>query len=37
MVSEIIRVGLRNFVKIEVKVKMKGGGVLEDWRMFVSL
>jgi ATP-dependent RNA helicase DDX55/SPB4 len=36
-VSEIIRVGLRNPVKIEVKVKMKGGGVLEDRRTPASL
>ncbi|TQV95075.1 DEAD/DEAH box helicase (Sbp4) [Cordyceps javanica] len=37
-VSEIIRVGLRNPVKIEVKVKMKdGGGVVEDRRTPASL
>ncbi|OAA63081.1 DEAD-like helicase [Cordyceps fumosorosea ARSEF 2679] len=36
-VSEIIRVGLRNPVKIEVKVKMKDGGVLEDRRTPASL
>ncbi|KAK0389975.1 hypothetical protein NLU13_3548 [Sarocladium strictum] len=36
-VSELIRVGLRNPVKIEVKVKMKGGGVLEDRRTPASL
>ncbi|KAM3483578.1 hypothetical protein MY8738_002999 [Beauveria namnaoensis] len=36
-VSEIIRVGLRNPVKIEVKVKMKDGGILEDRRTPASL
>ncbi|KFA78934.1 hypothetical protein S40288_00634 [Stachybotrys chartarum IBT 40288] len=36
-VGEIIRVGLRNPVKIEVKVKMKGGGVLEDRKTPASL
>jgi ATP-dependent RNA helicase DDX55/SPB4 len=36
-VSEIIRVGLRNPVKIEVKVKMKDGGVLEDRKTPASL
>ncbi|KFH42360.1 ATP-dependent rRNA helicase-like protein [Hapsidospora chrysogenum ATCC 11550] len=37
-VGEIIRVGLRNPVKIEVKVKMKdGGAVLEDRRTPASL
>ncbi|KAK5997245.1 ATP-dependent rRNA helicase SPB4 [Cladobotryum mycophilum] len=37
-VSEIIRVGLRNPVKIEVKVKMKnGGGIVEDRRIPASL
>lgn len=37
-VSEIIRVGLRNPVKIEVKVKMKdGGGIVEDRRTPASL
>jgi ATP-dependent RNA helicase DDX55/SPB4 len=36
-VGEIIRVGLRNPVKIEVKVKMKGGGVVEDRRTPASL
>jgi ATP-dependent RNA helicase DDX55/SPB4 len=36
-VGEIIRVGLRNPVKIEVKVKMKGGGILEDRRTPASL
>lgn len=36
-VGELIRVGLRNPVKIEVKVKMKGGGVLEDRRTPASL
>lgn len=36
-VGEIIRVGLRNPVKIEVKVKMKDGGVLEDRRTPASL
>ncbi|KOS21769.1 ATP-dependent rRNA helicase SPB4 [Escovopsis weberi] len=37
-VGEIIRVGLRNPVKIEVKVKMKsGGGVVEDRKIPASL
>nr|AKH04990.1 DEAD/DEAH box helicase [Epichloe sp. LpTG-2] len=36
-VSEIIRVGLRNPVKIEVRVKMKDGGVLEDRKTPASL
>jgi ATP-dependent RNA helicase DDX55/SPB4 len=36
-VGEIIRVGLRNPVKIEVKVKMKGGGILEDRKTPASL
>ncbi|KAM0264725.1 hypothetical protein ACHAQJ_000550 [Trichoderma viride] len=37
-VGEIIRVGLRNPVKIEVKVKMKdGGGVIEDRKIPASL
>ncbi|ATY65405.1 DEAD-like helicase [Cordyceps militaris] len=36
-VSEIIRVGLRNPVKIEVKVKMKDGGIVEDRRTPASL
>ncbi|TFA99316.1 ATP-dependent rRNA helicase SPB4 [Trichoderma ghanense] len=36
-VGEIIRVGLRNPVKIEVKVKMKDGGVVEDRRIPASL
>ena len=36
-VGEIIRVGLRNPVKIEVKVKMKDGAVLEDRRTPASL
>lgn len=37
-VGEIIRVGLRNPVKIEVKVKMKdGGGIVEDRRTPASL
>lgn len=36
-VSEIIRVGLRNPVKIEVRVKLKGGGVLEDRKTPASL
>lgn len=36
-VSEIIRVGLRNPVKIEVKVKMKDGGILEDRKTPASL
>ncbi|RSL84235.1 ATP-dependent rRNA helicase SPB4 [Fusarium oligoseptatum] len=36
-VGEIIRVGLRNPVKIEVKVKMKDGGILEDRRTPASL
>lgn len=38
-VGEIIRVGLRNPVKIEVRVKMKGGGgaVLEDRKTPASL
>lgn len=36
-VSEIIRVGLRNPVKIEVKVKMKTGEILEDRRTPASL
>lgn len=36
-VSEIIRVGLRNPVKIEVKVKMKDGNTIEDRRTPASL
>ncbi|KAG6041939.1 ATP-dependent rRNA helicase spb4, partial [Claviceps citrina] len=36
-VSEIIRVGLRNPVKIEVRVKMKDGGVVEDRKTPASL
>ncbi|KAH6606733.1 atp-dependent rrna helicase spb4 [Trichoderma cornu-damae] len=36
-VGEIIRVGLRNPVKIEVKVKMKDGGVVEDRKIPASL
>ena len=36
-VGELIRVGLRNPVKIEVKVKMKDGGVVEDRRTPASL
>lgn len=36
-VGEIIRVGLRNPVKIEVKVKMKDGGILEDRKIPASL
>ncbi|CAH0041376.1 unnamed protein product [Clonostachys solani] len=36
-VGEIIRVGLRNPVKIEVRVKMKDGGVLEDRKTPASL
>nr|AKH04996.1 DEAD/DEAH box helicase [Epichloe sp. LpTG-2] len=36
-VSEIIRVGLRNPVKIVVRVKMKDGGVLEDRKTPASL
>ncbi|KAK2593405.1 ATP-dependent rRNA helicase spb4 [Conoideocrella luteorostrata] len=36
-VSEIIRVGLRNPVKIEVRVKMKDGEVLEDRKTPASL
>ncbi|KAF7546704.1 hypothetical protein G7Z17_g8254 [Cylindrodendrum hubeiense] len=36
-VGEIIRVGLRNPVKIEVKVKMKEGGILEDRKTPASL
>ncbi|CAF3586981.1 unnamed protein product [Fusarium graminearum] len=36
-VGEIIRVGLRNPVKIEVKVKIKGGGILEDRKTPASL
>ncbi|PNY26130.1 ATP-dependent rRNA helicase SPB4 [Tolypocladium capitatum] len=36
-VSEIIRVGLRNPVKIEVRVKMKDGGILEDRKTPASL
>ncbi|KAF4967896.1 hypothetical protein FSARC_4636 [Fusarium sarcochroum] len=36
-VGEIIRVGLRNPVKIEVKVKMKDGGILEDRKTPASL
>lgn len=37
-VGEIIRVGLRNPVKIEVKVKMKdGGGIVEDRKIPASL
>ncbi|UNI19892.1 RNA helicase [Purpureocillium takamizusanense] len=36
-VSELIRVGLRNPVKIEVRVKMKDGGVLEDRKTPASL
>jgi ATP-dependent RNA helicase DDX55/SPB4 len=36
-VGEIIRVGLRNPVKIEVKVKMKDGAILEDRRTPASL
>ncbi|KAG6157088.1 ATP-dependent rRNA helicase spb4 [Claviceps purpurea] len=36
-VSEIIRVGLRNPVKIEVRVKMKDGGIVEDRKTPASL
>ncbi|KJZ80226.1 ATP-dependent rRNA helicase SPB4 [Hirsutella minnesotensis 3608] len=36
-VGEVIRVGLRNPVKIEVRVKMKDGGVLEDRKIPASL
>jgi ATP-dependent RNA helicase DDX55/SPB4 len=36
-VGELIRVGLRNPVKIEVKVKMKDGGVVSDRRTPASL
>ncbi|KAM4059175.1 DEAD/DEAH box helicase [Hirsutella rhossiliensis] len=36
-VGEIIRVGLRNPVKIEVRVKMKDGGTLEDRKIPASL
>lgn len=36
-VGELIRVGLRNPVMIEVKVKMKDGGLLEDRRTPASL
>lgn len=36
-VGEIIRVGLRNPVKIEVKVKMRDGAILEDRRTPASL
>ncbi|GFP52129.1 ATP-dependent rRNA helicase SPB4 [Trichoderma asperellum] len=36
-VGEIIRVGLRNPVKIEVKVKMKDGGIVEDRKIPASL
>ena len=36
-VSEIIRVGLRNPVKIEVRVKMKSGEMLEDRKTPASL
>lgn len=36
-VSELIRVGLRNPVKIEVRVKMKDGGIVEDRRTPASL
>ncbi|POR31714.1 ATP-dependent rRNA helicase SPB4 [Tolypocladium paradoxum] len=36
-VSEIIRVGLRNPVKIEVRVKMKDGGIIEDRKTPASL
>lgn len=36
-VGEIIRVGLRNPVKIEVRVKMKDGGALEDRKIPASL
>lgn len=36
-VGEIIRVGLRNPVKIEVKVKMKDGAIVEDRRTPASL
>ncbi|PHH83819.1 hypothetical protein CDD82_8 [Ophiocordyceps australis] len=36
-VSQIIRVGLRNPVKIQVRVKMKDGGVLEDRKIPASL
>lgn len=36
-VGEIIRVGLRNPVKIEVRVKMKDGGTLEDRKTPASL
>lgn len=36
-VGEIIRVGLRNPVKIEVKVKMRDGNILEDRRTPASL
>lgn len=36
-VSEIIRVGLRNPVKIEVRVKMKSGGVVDDRKTPASL
>ncbi|KAL7798217.1 P-loop containing nucleoside triphosphate hydrolase protein [Trichoderma ceciliae] len=36
-VGEVIRVGLRNPVKIEVKVKMKDGGVVEDRKIPASL
>lgn len=36
-VGEIIRVGLRNPVKVEVRVKMKDGNVLEDRKTPASL
>ncbi|PFH58918.1 hypothetical protein XA68_13045 [Ophiocordyceps unilateralis] len=36
-VGEIIRVGLRNPVRIEVRVRMKDGGVLEDRKIPASL
>ena len=36
-VGEIIRVGLRNPVKIEVRVRMKDGGILEDRKTPASL
>ncbi|EQK97806.1 hypothetical protein G6O67_005845 [Ophiocordyceps sinensis] len=36
-VGEIIRVGLRNPVKIEVRVKMKDGGALEERKIPASL
>lgn len=36
-VGEIIRVGLRNPVKIEVRVRMKDGGIVEDRKTPASL